>query len=231
MVLVRADRGRRHHHGLLDPHHRGDGRRPRVRPARRTLHRHRPAARADLALRSLARARRRLPARNGRDVPRSPVGPPCSGREPPRSSRPPTTRRRSSSPTPTSIRSSSPSSPGRRHSPSLTTAKSSALVGVLISVTTIPAAAYVGVAAAYGNWDDCRGALVQLLLNLAALDHRRSGPRPEPSGSSTHAGEAGTSTLSHTARPSSSPAAAALPQQAASVPLTMPHRRACHTRR
>ena len=52
---------------------------------------------------------------------------------------------------------------------SLTTAKSSALVGVLISVTTIPAAANVGVAAAYRNWDDCLGALEQLLLNLGAL--------------------------------------------------------------
>jgi uncharacterized hydrophobic protein (TIGR00271 family) len=52
---------------------------------------------------------------------------------------------------------------------SLTTSKSSALVGVLISVTTIPAAANVGVAAAYGNWGDCRGALAQLLLNLGAL--------------------------------------------------------------
>ena len=52
---------------------------------------------------------------------------------------------------------------------SLTTAKSSALVGVLISVTTIPSAANVGVAAAYGNWGDCRGALLQLLLNLVAL--------------------------------------------------------------
>jgi uncharacterized hydrophobic protein (TIGR00271 family) len=52
---------------------------------------------------------------------------------------------------------------------SLTTRKLSALVGVLISVTTIPAAANVGVAAAYRNWDDCLGALEQLLLNLAAL--------------------------------------------------------------
>jgi uncharacterized hydrophobic protein (TIGR00271 family) len=52
---------------------------------------------------------------------------------------------------------------------SLTTSKSSALVGVLISVTTIPAAANVGVAAAYGNWGDCRGALAQLLLNLGGL--------------------------------------------------------------
>jgi uncharacterized membrane protein len=45
---------------------------------------------------------------------------------------------------------------------SLTTRKLSALVGVLISVTTIPAAANVGVAAAYRNWDDCLGALEQL---------------------------------------------------------------------
>ena len=35
---------------------------------------------------------------------------------------------------------------------SLTSAKSGALIGVLISVTTIPAAANIGVAAAYGDW-------------------------------------------------------------------------------
>ena len=35
---------------------------------------------------------------------------------------------------------------------SLTTAKSGALIGVLISVTTIPAAANVGVASAYADW-------------------------------------------------------------------------------
>ena len=40
---------------------------------------------------------------------------------------------------------------------SLSTAKSGALVGVLISVTTIPAAANVGVAAAYGDWTEVRG--------------------------------------------------------------------------
>ena len=40
---------------------------------------------------------------------------------------------------------------------SLTTAKSGALIGVLISVTTIPAAANVGVAAAYGDWDEFTG--------------------------------------------------------------------------
>ena len=51
----------------------------------------------------------------------------------------------------------------------LTTAKSSALVGVLISVTTIPAAANVGVASAYGEWDEMSGALQQLGLNLTAI--------------------------------------------------------------
>ena len=36
---------------------------------------------------------------------------------------------------------------------SLTSAKSGALIGVLISVTTIPAAANIGVAAALGEWE------------------------------------------------------------------------------
>src|SRR6266540_3401819 len=52
---------------------------------------------------------------------------------------------------------------------SLTSAKSGALIGVLISVTTIPAAANIGVAAALGAWDECGGALEQLCLNLAAI--------------------------------------------------------------
>jgi len=52
---------------------------------------------------------------------------------------------------------------------SLTTAKSGALIGVLISVTTIPAAANVGVAAAYADWSEARGALAQLLLNLLCI--------------------------------------------------------------
>ncbi len=52
---------------------------------------------------------------------------------------------------------------------SLSTAKSGALVGVLISVTTIPAAANVGVALAYGDWTEARGAASQLLLNLACI--------------------------------------------------------------
>ncbi len=52
---------------------------------------------------------------------------------------------------------------------SLTSAKSGALVGVLISVTTIPAAANVGVAAAYGQWGDAKGAALQLAINLAGI--------------------------------------------------------------
>ena len=52
---------------------------------------------------------------------------------------------------------------------SLQTAKSGALIGVLISVTTIPAAANVGVAAAYRDWDECRGAALQLAINLSMI--------------------------------------------------------------
>jgi uncharacterized hydrophobic protein (TIGR00271 family) len=52
---------------------------------------------------------------------------------------------------------------------SLTSAKSGALVGVLISVTTIPAAANIGVGAALGDWDETLGAALQLGLNLGAI--------------------------------------------------------------
>jgi uncharacterized hydrophobic protein (TIGR00271 family) len=52
---------------------------------------------------------------------------------------------------------------------SLTSAKSGALIGVLISVTTIPAAANIGVAAALANWDDWVGAMAQLSINLSAI--------------------------------------------------------------
>jgi uncharacterized hydrophobic protein (TIGR00271 family) len=52
---------------------------------------------------------------------------------------------------------------------SLTTAKSGALIGVLISVTTIPAAANVAVAMVYGDWSSWRGSLEQLLLNIAGI--------------------------------------------------------------
>jgi uncharacterized hydrophobic protein (TIGR00271 family) len=52
---------------------------------------------------------------------------------------------------------------------SLTNAKSGALIGVLVSVTTIPAASNIGVAAAYGEWEAAVGALQQLLINLGGI--------------------------------------------------------------
>lgn len=52
---------------------------------------------------------------------------------------------------------------------SLTSAKSGALIGVLISVTTVPAAGYVGVALALGEPRGAGGAALQLLINLVAL--------------------------------------------------------------
>jgi uncharacterized hydrophobic protein (TIGR00271 family) len=52
---------------------------------------------------------------------------------------------------------------------SLSTAKSGALIGVLISVTTIPAAANIGVAAAYADWDAWGGSIAQLAINGVAI--------------------------------------------------------------
>ena len=52
---------------------------------------------------------------------------------------------------------------------SLTSAKSGALVGVLVSVTTIPAASNIAVAATYGDWDEARGAAAQLGINLTSI--------------------------------------------------------------
>ena len=52
---------------------------------------------------------------------------------------------------------------------SLTNAKSGALIGVLISVTTIPAASNIGVAAAYGDWNEAAGAAEQLAINLTSI--------------------------------------------------------------
>nr|MDQ5807906.1 DUF389 domain-containing protein [Actinomycetota bacterium] len=52
---------------------------------------------------------------------------------------------------------------------SLTTAKSGALIGVLISVTTLPAAANIGIAAAYEDWSSWRGSQAQLAINVAAI--------------------------------------------------------------
>jgi uncharacterized membrane protein len=52
---------------------------------------------------------------------------------------------------------------------SLVEARTGALIGVFISVTTIPAAADIGVSSAFQNWSEARGSLVQLLLNVAIL--------------------------------------------------------------
>ncbi|MGI5185020.1 DUF389 domain-containing protein [Dactylosporangium sp. CA-152071] len=52
---------------------------------------------------------------------------------------------------------------------SLTSSKAGPLIGVLISVTTVPAAANVAVAIAYRVPDEALGSAVQLLLNLAAI--------------------------------------------------------------
>jgi uncharacterized hydrophobic protein (TIGR00271 family) len=82
---------------------------------------------------------------------------------------------------------------------SLTAAKSGALVGVLISVTTIPAASNVGVAAAYGQWGDAKGAAIQLAINLSGIVASglltlfvqpllRGAPAPPPDGPDPHRG-------------------------------------------
>ncbi|MEU9856030.1 DUF389 domain-containing protein [Streptomyces sp. NPDC047974] len=52
---------------------------------------------------------------------------------------------------------------------SLTSSKSGALVGVAISVTTVPAAANAAVALSYGEVGQMWGSIQQLLLNLVAL--------------------------------------------------------------
>jgi uncharacterized hydrophobic protein (TIGR00271 family) len=52
---------------------------------------------------------------------------------------------------------------------SLTESRANALIGVFISVTTIPAAAAIGVSAAFGSWGEARGSLLQLLLNVFLL--------------------------------------------------------------
>jgi uncharacterized hydrophobic protein (TIGR00271 family) len=52
---------------------------------------------------------------------------------------------------------------------SLTSAKSSSLVGVFISVTTIPAAANIGTALVAGLGDEALGAAIQLVVNLACI--------------------------------------------------------------
>jgi hypothetical protein len=52
---------------------------------------------------------------------------------------------------------------------SLSTAKSGALIGVLISVTTIPAAANIGLAAPFQDASSWRGSMSQLAINLGSI--------------------------------------------------------------
>ena len=82
---------------------------------------------------------------------------------------------------------------------SLSTAKSGALIGVLISVTTIPAAANIGLAAAYEDWSNAarqrRAARDQPVLDRARRDRRAV--RPAAALPAAQAGGAG-----HTEEPS-----------------------------
>ncbi len=48
-------------------------------------------------------------------------------------------------------------------------ARASALIGVFISVTTIPAASDIALSTAYANWTEAWGSTLQLLLNVAVL--------------------------------------------------------------
>jgi uncharacterized hydrophobic protein (TIGR00271 family) len=52
---------------------------------------------------------------------------------------------------------------------SLTEARANALIGVFISVTTIPAAASLGISIAYASWSEAGGSAVQLLINVILL--------------------------------------------------------------
>jgi uncharacterized hydrophobic protein (TIGR00271 family) len=76
---------------------------------------------------------------------------------------------------------------------SLTEARAGALIGVFISVTTIPAAADIGLSLAFSSWKEAWGSAVQLLLNVVILivvgaiglqiQRRVWGSRVRPSGS------------------------------------------------
>jgi uncharacterized hydrophobic protein (TIGR00271 family) len=52
---------------------------------------------------------------------------------------------------------------------SILQSRANALIGVFISVTTIPAAAAMGLSAAFGQWHEAAGATEQLLLNVIIL--------------------------------------------------------------
>ena len=52
---------------------------------------------------------------------------------------------------------------------SLTESRAGALIGVFISITTIPAASDMGLSMAYASWTQARGSTFQLLLNVTLL--------------------------------------------------------------
>ncbi|MFI7461215.1 DUF389 domain-containing protein [Nonomuraea sp. NPDC049646] len=52
---------------------------------------------------------------------------------------------------------------------SVTAGKSSALIGVFISVTTVPAAGYLAVALALGDWKEVSGSVSQLAVNILGM--------------------------------------------------------------
>ena len=52
---------------------------------------------------------------------------------------------------------------------SLTESRANALIGVFISITTLPAAASIGLSVAFSSWHDAVGSLYQLLLNVVIL--------------------------------------------------------------
>jgi uncharacterized hydrophobic protein (TIGR00271 family) len=52
---------------------------------------------------------------------------------------------------------------------SLTESRAGTLIGVFVSVTTIPAASDIGLSIVYGDWKGARGSFFQLLLNVTIL--------------------------------------------------------------
>lgn len=52
---------------------------------------------------------------------------------------------------------------------SLTSARTSGMAGVFISVTTIPAAGNIALAAAFAEWGEVRGSALQLVVNIAGM--------------------------------------------------------------
>jgi uncharacterized hydrophobic protein (TIGR00271 family) len=51
----------------------------------------------------------------------------------------------------------------------LTSAKSASLVGVFISVTTVPAAAFASAAVVEGRWSQAAGSALQLVVNMVGI--------------------------------------------------------------